>query len=237
MEKYKYKLKEEPLDFKIGDTKTSKGVKTTVRDIDPNTGAISWKVDYVPAFDSVFMDFQKLRKSIKALDIKTDDKVVDDIAANIKSEFNKYRTHIRKNYPDAYKKFTTNEGEELDEMSTTSAGGASFTPGEGMQYATPKAFKKKKGANAATKYAYKLGYTKVNEAEDEGMKREQFQQQRINDFDELDGRLTVTSKKLKQAKLATDKYYRENPKSYAVVYGTDMINDYLNDIDSLLTQE
>ena len=42
-------------------------------------------------------------------DKKTDDKVVDDIAAKIKSEFNRYRTHIRKNYPEAYKKFTINE--------------------------------------------------------------------------------------------------------------------------------
>ena len=122
-------------------------------------------------------------------------------------------------------------------MSVTNSGGATFTPGEGAQYATPKAFKKKKGDNAATKYAYKLGYTKVNEAEDEESKRKQFQQQRIGDFDELDKRLTVTSKKLLQAKLATNRYYRENPKSYSVVYGTDMINDYLNDIDTLLTQD
>lgn len=234
MGKYKYKLKEQPLDFKVGDTSTAMGTKTTVSDIDPETGAISWDVDYVPAFDSVFKEFDELRKAISSLDVKTDDEVIDDIAAKVKAEFNRYRTHIRKNYPDSYKRFAS---EDLEEMSTTSSGGATFTPGEGAQYATPKAFSKKKGDNSATKFMYKLGYTKVNEAEDKEYAREQFQQQRIHDFDQLSDRLKVTDKKLKQAKLATDKYYRENPKSYSVVFGTDMINDYLNDIDSLLSQD
>lgn len=261
MAKYKYKLKEQPLDFKVGDTKTARGVKTTVRDIDPETGAVSWKVDYVPAFDSVFNDFDSLRKSIASLDVKTDDKEIDDIAAKIKVEFNRYRTHIRKNYPDAYRKVGPTNEEELEEMSTTSSGGATFTPGEGAQYATPNAFKKGKGANAATKFMYKLGYKpapaksnrkskvvdykKVMEEsntynrilEADSADVEQFQQQRIFDFEQLKDRLPVIQKKLEQAKLATDKYYRENPKSYAVVYGTDMINDYLNDIHTLLTKD
>lgn len=64
-----------------------------------------------------------------------------------------------------------------------------------------------------------------------------FQKKRINDFDELQNRLKALSKKLAQAKLETDRYYRENPKSYAVVYATDMINDFFNDIDVLLTQD
>jgi hypothetical protein len=97
------------LEVEVGDTKTSKGVKYTVTDIDPQTGKISWDIDYVPAFDSVYKEFDDLRKVIAQLDQKTDDAVVDDIAAKIKSEFNRYRTHIRKNYPEAYKKFTINE--------------------------------------------------------------------------------------------------------------------------------
>ena len=66
---------------------------------------------------------------------------------------------------------------------------------------------------------------------------EQFQQKRINDFDELEKRLDVLQKKLKQGKLSTIRYYREKPESYSVVYGTDMINDYFNDIETLLTQD
>ncbi len=96
-------------DYKVGDVQTEKGTKYTVTNIDSETGRISWDIEYVPAWDSVYKEFDDLRKVIAQLDKKTDDKVVDDIATNIKSEFNKYRTHIRKNYPEAYKKFTISE--------------------------------------------------------------------------------------------------------------------------------
>ena len=97
------------LEAEVGDTKTTKGIKSTVSDVDPVTGQISWDIEYVPAFDSVYKEFDDLRKVISQLDQKTDDEVVDDIAAKIRAEFNRYRTHIRKNYPEAYKKFTLNE--------------------------------------------------------------------------------------------------------------------------------
>ena len=95
--------------FKVGDVQIEKGTKYIVKDINPVTGAISWDVENVPAFDSVYKEFDELRKAMTVLDQKTDDEVVDDIAAKIKLEFNRYRTHIRKNYPDAYKRFQTNE--------------------------------------------------------------------------------------------------------------------------------
>lgn len=159
-------------------------------------------------------------------------------------------------------KYKLKKDKELEEISATQAGGSGFTAGKGETYATPYAYTKKgKKTNKATKYAYKLGYKpapsipnrkskaidykkvmegdntynrKIAEAENDV---EVFQQKRINDFVELQERLKVINKKLAQAKLATDKYYRENPKSYAVVYGTDLINDYFNDIDTLLTQD
>lgn len=106
---YKQLFEDAIEELEIGDKKTSGGVEYTVTDIDPQTGKISWDIDYVPAFDSVYKEFDDLRKVIAQLDQKTDDEVVDDIAAKIKAEFNRYRTHIRKNYPEAYKKFTINE--------------------------------------------------------------------------------------------------------------------------------
>jgi hypothetical protein len=252
MANFKYILPER----KVGDTDISRGVKSTVSDINPETGTVSWDIEYVPAFDSVYKEFNELRKAISQLDQKTDDQTVDDIASKIKSEFNRYRTHIRKNYPEAYKKFQTNE------ISSTNSGGATFTPGTGAQYATPYAFSKKgKKLNKATQTMQKFGYKlapsipnrkskaidykqvmekdnmykyKLTEAENDV---EVFQQQRINDFNELEQRLITIQKKLKQGKLSTIRYYNENPKSYAVVYGTDMINDYFNDIDTLLTQD
>ncbi len=50
--------------------------------------------------------------------------------------------------------------EVISELSSTGTG-ASFTPGQGEQYATPYAFSKGRGDNRATKFLKKLGYTKV----------------------------------------------------------------------------
>lgn len=47
----------------------------------------------------------------------------------------------------------------LDEANITSTGGASFSPGDGAQYATPKAFGK---GNKAKKTLTKLGYKQVS---------------------------------------------------------------------------
>lgn len=50
--------------------------------------------------------------------------------------------------------------QELLEASTT-GGSATFTPGDGMNYATPHAFSKSTKDNRAVKLLKKLGYTKV----------------------------------------------------------------------------
>ena len=64
---------------------------------------------------------------------------------------------------------------------------------------------------------------------------EQFQQKRIDAFDEIEDKLDDVKKLLRQAKIATIKYYKKDePKSYSVVYGTDLIKDYIKDIETLL---
>jgi|TARA_B110000438_G_scaffold4716_1_gene4717 muramidase (phage lysozyme) len=74
--------------------------------------------------------------------------------------------------------------------------------------------------------------TLVKEEED---KLEQFQNERINSFDEIEDSLKDLIKPLRQAKIDTVKYYRQDePKSYSVVYGTDLIKDYIKDIKTLL---
>ena len=51
---------------------------------------------------------------------------------------------------------------KLKEMSATNQGGASFTPGEGANYATPNVFNKnKKAKGAKIIYYYKVGYKPV----------------------------------------------------------------------------
>ena len=61
-----------------------------------------------------------------------------------------------------------------------------------------------------------------------------FQEQRVQAFDKLESRLVDIKKLLRQGKIETIKYYRENPGSFGVFIGTDLIGDYFKDIDTLL---
>ena len=71
----------------------------------------------------------------------------------------------------------------------------------------------------------------IKENED---KTSKFHAERIEAFDKLESRFEDIKKSIKLAKIETIKYYRDNPESFAVVIGTDMINDYFNDIETLL---
>lgn len=65
-------------------------------------------------------------------------------------------------------------------------------------------------------------------------KASQYQQERIDAFDELESRLDNIKKLLRQAKIETIKVYREQPTTFAVVKPTDLIGDYIKDIETLL---
>lgn len=71
----------------------------------------------------------------------------------------------------------------------------------------------------------------IKEQED---KVEQFQKERIDAFDKLESELENIKKLLRQGKISTIKYYRENPGSFGVHIGTDLIGDYFKDIETLL---
>jgi hypothetical protein len=79
-------------------------------------------------------------------------------------------------------------------------------------------------------YKYKLKL----ESDDKALK---FQDIRIKAFDSLEDRLEELKKLLRQGKNKTIRYYRENPESFNVVVGTDLIKDYFNDIETLLKTE
>ena len=144
----KYKLKE----IEVGDVKVDNGVKSVVTDKDPNTGAISWSIDYVPNLTKLVEDVDELTKTAKGVYQKAkDDKKFLDIYEQARSLRNTIRTHIRNNYPEEYKK-AMREG-EVDEVSMSGAAGA---------YNTPYAFRKK-GAKADDEAYKELGYTVVKE--------------------------------------------------------------------------
>ena len=166
MSQYKYKLKETPtveenIEFKVGDTKISKGVKYTVTSLDKETGAVKWDVDYLPNLSELFDTATELVRVSKGVYLKAkDDPKFRDFYEEAKIIKNSIRTHIRNEYPDDYRRITTN----IDEMSTTGggAGAASFTSGTGAQYATPYAFRKK-GQKTDDKAYKEIGYKSINE--------------------------------------------------------------------------
>jgi len=138
---------------------------------------------------------------------------------------------------------------KLKETSATSQGGASFSPGAGEQYATPKAFNQNKNAKGeATKYYYKLGYKPVpDKIKGSGLEVKQlfeaepinevsdFQRERIAAFDDIETRLNALYPLVSNAKNKTAEYYNEHPGSYDIYKPTEMILNYLKNIETLLT--
>ena len=236
---YKYRLKEKtyaPGGFEVGDVETQKGRKSTVTDVDPKTGGVTWSVEDVAAFDTVFNNFNKLRQLLKTLEATGDakeDTTIDSISDDVNDLFNKFRTHIRRNYPEQYKKLAPIKEDEVDE-------------GEGIGYMTPRAFGKNKKDVYTSQYGYKLVPKKIKGSgiivkqlfEKETLNEfSDFQQKRINVFDELEENLNQVAPLMSNAKSETVKYYNENPGSYNIVYSTDMIEDYVSNIIELLKQE
>ncbi len=72
---------------------------------------------------------------------------------------------------------------------------------------------------------------RITEQDDKASK---YQEERINAFDELESRLDNIKKLLRQGKIETIKVYREQPNTFAVVKPTDIIGDFIKDIETLL---
>ena len=165
MGNYKYKLKEtlkpkdvdpallKRLEDKYGPVKDtdffSDDLDTYFKtvDIDPETNSVGHDIIKLASFgDSLkkCLDAVKALKQLMGTDDARNDQNIKAVADELKVVFNKYRTHLRKNYPDQYRQIKNT----LEEISSTGggAGAATFTPGTGMQYATPYAFRKKGNA-------------------------------------------------------------------------------------------
>jgi hypothetical protein len=96
MDNFKYKLKEAG----IGDTDVRDGKKSTLTDIDPETGTLTWTLEDVPAFDTTFKKFAQAKKFLQKLSIdKNDDSKIRELSKKLTDTFNDFRTHLRKNYP------------------------------------------------------------------------------------------------------------------------------------------
>lgn len=224
---YKFKLKE----IEVGDTEIRGGKKSTVTDIDPETGAISWDVVDAADFSSTYKTLQQARDFLDTLEktgISKDDTAIDQFAEEIANLFNSFRTHVRKNYPEEYERVSRLKEEE------------------GIGYLTPRAFNKnKKAKGAADIYYYKLGFKPVPKTKPKGFEvkqlfektdRNEFQSKRIAAFKEIEERLNNIYPLLSNAEDETAKYYNENPGSYAIVYSTDYIFELLDEVEAKLKQ-
>jgi hypothetical protein len=158
---------------KIGDTQVSGGIQTTVTNIDPETGQITWDVDYTADYKRLFKEITQLMNTAKEVADATGEAFFMDHYNDIRKRRNELRTYLRNNKQAEYERI-----KGMNEMSGA-GGAASFTAGAGPQYATPFAFKKKKkvdesnpgaslgkGPKATDKgvqdnYYYKLGWKPV----------------------------------------------------------------------------
>ena len=68
---------------------------------DPETGAVKSKVVYKSSFNRMVADLEAEAIDMKKLsDENSDDIVLFNISEELKEIFNKFRTHVRKNYKD-----------------------------------------------------------------------------------------------------------------------------------------
>jgi hypothetical protein len=309
MAKYKYKIAEEKETFKPSEVdpaliqrieKTygpvdmendffSSNLKTYFKatDVNPETGAVESKIIKLASFTD---SLEKLYTATNALSdlVKSpggkDDAVVVKIYDDLKTIFNRFRTHLRKYYPDQYAAIK----DKLDEISSISSNSGFISGGEGENHTGPSPRKSTYGAYTQagwkkvtegpgatlgpgpkagpegviknkyiTDFKYKLvgkaGAQKaaqglpakpIKEADTNveqylqdisvsNPDNKKFIASRLMGFDELERKLNQLLPLLQQAKHETMDYYRQKPESFGIVYGTDLANDYLDDLIEL----
>jgi hypothetical protein len=140
---------------------------------------------------------------------------------------------------------------KLKEMSATGQGGASFTQGQGENYATPAAFASKTNSKGTKNiYYYKLGFKPVPnikpksfdkkqlwEEEKEKTGASKFQEDRINEFKQIENLIKELSPLISNAKNETVEFYSANPGSYDIYKPSSMVLAYIQKAVDLLKQK
>jgi hypothetical protein len=148
---------------------------TQIGDPDPETGKVTFDVEYNADFNLIRKKFNELQSKyyddfLKHKDVRDDKKFIE-IGKGIDYLVNQYVNHIAKYYKKVrLDKLSENKVRDiirkaLDEESSTGAGASagSFNPGTGANYATPNAFNPNKKAKGAQNiYYYKLGWKPVD---------------------------------------------------------------------------
>ena len=198
---------------------------TQVGDPDPETGAITSVVKYMPNLRDLYDDINDVVNKLSKLRGKIQPEESETLIKISKTLRNRLSRVIRK-----YK--------ELKETSTSSGVGA---------YLTPRAFvKDSKSKKTENIYKYSLGspFDKPVPKKIKGSGLEvkklyegefnEFQKGRIDIFEKIENELNDLPPLISNAKNKTVEYYSSNPGSYAIVNSTDLILEYIKDIKTLL---
>ena len=197
--------------------------------------------------------------------IALNDKRAEAVTAAIVKEFGiKDELRLKGIVRNALSDFMFDADINVDENTTTGGGSASFTPGTGIAYATPYAFRRPKKKQKPIPenlnegidtgegvdldaYGYKLvPKNKAGNYVQKGSKldvkqlfedQKDFQLKRVAAFDVIEQELNDIYKMLSNAKNETSEYYNDNPSSYNVIKPTDLVLDYIKDIKDLLKGE
>tara|TARA_R110000868_G_scaffold279848_2_gene539932 strand:- start:240 stop:929 length:690 start_codon:yes stop_codon:yes gene_type:complete len=203
---------------------------TQVGEPDPETGSVTSVVKYMPNLGDLYDDINDVVNKLSKLKGKISPEESETLIKISKTLRNRLSRVIKK-----YK--------ELKEVSAT-GGSATFTPGTGAQYATPRAFTKdSKSKKRKNIYYYKMGYKDVpKKIKGSGLEVKklyegefnEFQKGRIDIFEKIENELNDLPPLISNAKNKTVEYYSSNPGSYAIVNSTDLILEYIKDIKTLL---
>lgn len=129
-------------EIELGDVTVKGGIKSTVTDIDPNTGAVTWDVEYAADYLKLYQQVQQLFQTVdKAARQSNAEPFIKDWGKDVRQLRNSLRTYLRNNKADEYARVKNMK----EQMAT--GGSAAFTAGAGAQTATPKAFKKTEEMN------------------------------------------------------------------------------------------
>jgi PHP family Zn ribbon phosphoesterase len=139
---------------------------------------------------------------------------------------------------------------KLKEMSATNAGGASFSAGQGMNYATPAAFASKTNTKGAKNiYYYKLGYKPVPDIKPKSYDKKKLwedemlnemndvQKMRIASLDEIEKLMNEIQPLVSNAKNETIELYSGNAGSYDINKPIEIVKSYLKEIKQLLSEK
>lgn len=233
--------------------------KTT--SVDPETGSVEHEVIKLAGFSDSLKKVSNALKALVALK-KTkegsEDETIAAVEKGVRDMFNKYRTYLRKNYPDQYEQIKS----QLEEISTSAAGG---------EYSTPFAFNpNKKAKGAAVNYYYKLGWkdapkpkssktidiVDLSKSKTKPLKEAETQElesyisslgiespnlkkhvtDRILGFDTIESKLNQLVDLLGDAKHKTMDFYKQDP-NFKVLFPTDLAVDYLDDLIKMFEKE